>query len=115
MQVTVSRHPIFQRQDVHIFSTVPISFAQAALGGTIKIDTVDGPYEYTLKPGTQTDTTIRLKGKGIQAMGKAGVYGDLYVTVQVQVPRNLSEESKRKLREFDTSTRVAGTRNSRTA
>ena len=59
--------------------------------------------------------TGSLKGKGVQVMGKAGAYGDLYVTVQVQVPRNLSEESKRKLREFDTSTRMAGTRGSRTA
>ena len=58
---------------------------------------------------------IRLRGKGIQVMGKAGVYGDLYVTIQVQVPRNLSEESKRKLREFDASTRMTGARNSRTA
>ena len=115
VNVTVSRHPKFQRQEYDIYSTEPVTFAQAALGGTIKIDTVDGPYEYTLKPGTQTDTTIRLKGKGIQVMGKAGVYGDLYVTVQVQVPRNLSEESKRRLREFDTSTRMAGTRGSRTA
>ena len=59
--------------------------------------------------------SVRLKGKGIQVMGKAGVYGDLYVTVQIQVPRNLSEESRRKLREFDTSTRTAGARRTRTA
>lgn len=48
-------------------------------------------------------------------MGKAGVFGDLYVTVQVQVPRNLSEESKRKLREFDTSTKMSQARGTRTA
>lgn len=59
--------------------------------------------------------SVRLKGKGIQVMGKAGVYGDLYVTVQIQVPRNLSEESRRKLRELDTSTRTAGARGTRTA
>ena len=115
VEVQVTRHPIFQRQDMNIFSTAPITFAQAALGGDVKISTVDGDVLYTVKPGTQTDTKIRLKGKGIQAMGKAGVYGDLYVTVQVQVPRNLSEESKRKLREFDTSTRIAGTRGSQPA
>ena len=65
--------------------------------------------------GTQSGSKIRLRGKGIQVMGKAGVYGDLYVTIQVQVPRNLSEESKRKLHEFDASTRMTGARNSRTA
>ena len=115
VEVVVSRHPIFQRQDMNIYSTAPVTFAQAALGGEIRINTVDGDVLYEVKPGTQTDTKIRLKGKGIQAMGKTGVYGDLYVTVQVQVPRNLSEESKRRLREFDTSTRMAGTRGSRTA
>ena len=73
------------------------------------------PGNVRIPEGTQSGSKIRLKGKGIQVMGKAGVYGDLYVTVQVQVPRNLSEESKRKLREFDTSTRMAGTRGSRTA
>ena len=68
VNVTVSRHPKFQRQEYDIYSTEPVTFAQAALGGTIKIDTVDGPYEYTLKPGTQTDTTIRLKGKGVPTL-----------------------------------------------
>ena len=54
----------FQRQDVHIFSTVPISFAVATLGGDIRIKTVDGDVIYTVKPGTKTDTKVRLKGKG---------------------------------------------------
>ena len=67
VEVTVSRHPIFQRQDVHIFSTAPISFAQAALGGDVRIKTVDGDVIYTVKPGTKTDTKVRLKGKGSDA------------------------------------------------
>ena len=57
VEVIVSRHPIFQRQDMDIFSTVPISFPVAALGGTIRIKTVDGEVEYDVKPGTQTDTS----------------------------------------------------------
>ena len=63
VEINVSRHPIFQRQDVHIFSTVPISFAVAALGGDVRIPTVDGDVIYTVKPGTKTDTKVRLKGK----------------------------------------------------
>ncbi|MFR7900968.1 MAG: DnaJ C-terminal domain-containing protein [Ruminococcus sp.] len=86
------------------------SFITAALGGEAKVQTLNGQVMCRIPEGTQSGCKIRLKGKGIQAMGKAGVYGDLYVTVQVQVPRNLSEESKRKLREFDTSTRVTGSK-----
>ncbi len=56
VEVNVMRHPIFQRQDMNIFSTVPISFAQAALGGEVRISTVDGDVLYDVKPGTQTDT-----------------------------------------------------------
>ena len=68
VNVQVSRHPKFQRQEYDIFSTEPISFSQAALGATINIDTVDGPYSYTIKPGTQTDTRIRLKNKGVPSL-----------------------------------------------
>ena len=59
VECIVSPHPIFKRQDTNIFSTVPISFATAALGGTIRIKTVDGEVEYTVKAGTQTDTRVR--------------------------------------------------------
>ena len=73
MEVVVSRHPIFQRQDMHIFSTVPITFAQAALGADIRIKTVDGEVIYTVKPGTKTDTKVRLKGKGVPSLRNAQV------------------------------------------
>ena len=64
VEVIVARHPIFQRQDMNIFSTAPITYAQAALGGEVRISTVDGDVMYDVKPGTQTDTKVRLKGKG---------------------------------------------------
>ena len=60
VEVTVSKHPIFKRQETTIFSTVPISFVTAALGGPIRIKTVDGDVEYEVKPGTQTETKVRL-------------------------------------------------------
>ena len=63
VEVQVARHPEFQRQDMNIFSTVYMTFAQAALGGDVRIKTVDGDVLYTVKPGTQTNTKIRLKGK----------------------------------------------------
>ena len=101
VEVTVSRHPIFQRQDVHTFSTAPISFAQAALGGQIHITTVDGDMTYEIKPGTQTDTKIRLKGKGVPYLRNKNLRGDQYVTLVVQVPTKLNDEAKEYLRKYD--------------
>ena len=101
VEVQVARHPIFQRQDMNIFSTAPITYAQAALGGKIRISTVDGEVEYEVKPGTQTDTKIRLRGKGVPSLRNKNVRGDQYVTLVVQVPTKLSEEAKEALRAFD--------------
>ena len=101
VEVVVSRHPIFQRQDMHIFSTVPISFAQAALGADVKIKTVDGDVLYTVKQGTKTDTKVRLKGKGVPSIRNSQVRGDHYVTLIIQTPEHLSSEAKEALRKFD--------------
>ena len=101
VEVNVARHPIFQRQDMNIFSTAPITFAQAALGGEMRINTVDGEVSYEVKPGTQTDTRIRLKGKGVPSLRNKNVRGDHYVTLVVQTPTNLNEEAKKALEAFD--------------
>lgn len=101
VNVTVSRHPKFQRQEYDIYSTEPITFAQAALGADIRIKTVDGEVIYTVKPGTKTDTKVRLKGKGVPSLRNAQVRGDHYVTLVVQTPEHLSAEAKEALRKFD--------------
>ena len=101
VEVVVSAHPIFKRQDMNIFSTVPISFARAALGGPIRIRTVDGEVEYEVRPGTQTDTKVRLRGKGVPSIRNKSIRGDHYVTLVVQVPERLTEEQKEALRRFD--------------
>ncbi len=101
VEVSVSRHPIFQRQGTHIFSTAPISFAQAALGGDVRIKTVDGEVVYTVKPGTKTDTKVRLKGKGVPSLRNPELRGDHYVTLVIQTPEKLSHEAKEALRKFD--------------
>lgn len=113
VSVTVSRHPKFQRREYDLFSTEPITFAQAALGATIKIQTVDGPYEHTIKPGTQTDTKVRLRGKGVPSIRNKNVRGDHYVTLVVQVPESLTEKQKQALRAYqeamgETSTEKKG-------
>ena len=101
VEVTVSRSPVFMRQETSIFSTVPISFATAALGGPIKIKTVDGEVEYEVKPGTQTDTKVRLRGKGVPSLRNKNIRGDHYVTLVVTVPEKLTEEQKEALKRFD--------------
>lgn len=103
VEVAVSRHPIFQRQGFDIYSTAPMSFAQAALGGDVRISTVDGDVLYNVKPGTQTDTRIRLKGKGVPTLRNKAIRGDHYVTLVVQVPSKLTNEQKELLQKFDDS------------
>ena len=97
----MSPHPVFKRRDYDIYSTVPISFAQAALGAQIKIPTIDGETEYTVKPGTQTDTQIRLRGEGVPSLRSRTVRGDHYVTLVVQVPTSMNREQKEALQRYD--------------
>ena len=80
---------------------MPISFAQAALGADIRVATVDGDVIYTVKPGTKTDTKVRLKGKGVPSLRNPQVRGDHYVTRVIQTPEKLSAEAKEALRKFD--------------
>ena len=101
VQVIVGRHPIFQRQDYDIYSTAPITFAQAALGAEVRIKTIDGDVMYTVKPGTQTDTRVRLRGKGVPTTRNKQVRGDHYVTLVVQVPTKMNAEQKELLKAFD--------------
>ena len=101
VEAVVSKHPVFVRKDMNIYSTVPISFAKAALGGPIIIKTVDGQVEYEVKAGTQTDTKVRLKGKGVPSLRNKAVRGDHYVTLVVQVPDRMNEEQRQALRRFD--------------
>lgn len=104
VEVRISPHEIFQRQDYDIYSSAPISFAQAALGGEVIIDTLDGKVAYEVKPGTQTDTRIRLRGKGIPSLRNKNMRGDHYVTLVVQVPTSLNGAAKEALKKFDENT-----------
>ena len=91
----------FERQDMNIFSNASISFGIAALGGDIRIRTVDGDIIYTVAPGTQSGTRIRLKGKGVPSIRNKAVRGDHYVTLIVNTPTGLNKEAKEALRKFD--------------
>ncbi len=104
VEVRVQPHKTFQRRDFDIYSEAPISFAQAALGGEVIIETLDGRVSYEVKAGTQTNTRIRLRGKGVPSLRNENVRGDHYVTLVVQVPTSLNEKAKNALREFDEET-----------
>jgi molecular chaperone DnaJ len=91
--VHVTPHKVFSRQGDNLTLTVPVTFAEAALGGEIKVPTLGGP-PVTLKlpPGTPSGRTMRARGKG--AVRKDGTRGDLLVTIDVSVPKDLSAKAK---------------------
>ncbi len=102
VEVGIRPHPIFERDGYNVFCEVPISFAEATLGATINVPTLDGDYSYKIPEGTQTGTSVTLRGKGIQVLNSR-TRGDLIFTVVVEVPKNLSETQKKLLREFEAS------------
>ena len=99
--VSVARDSNFQRNGFDVYSTVPLSFTQAALGGEIRIPTVDGDVIYKIKAGTQTDTRIRLAGKGVPTLRNRDIRGDHYATLIVQTPTSLTAEQKRLFEQLD--------------
>lgn len=104
VEAVISRHPIFERQGTDIYSTVPMSYAVAVLGGEVLIDTVDGKITYEVKPGTGTSTRVRLRGKGVPSLRNKDIRGDHYVTLVIQVPTKLSSDAKELLKQFDEKT-----------
>ena len=101
VEVYVSSDPVFKRQGENIYSTVQISYVDAVLGGTIRIPTVDGEVEQDIKPGTQPDTKLRLRGKGVPYLRNRSMRGDHYVTLTIKVPTKLTEDQKDALRAYD--------------
>jgi molecular chaperone DnaJ len=103
--VQIRPHEIFERRGDDIFCEIPISFVQAALGGTIEVPTLDGPYKLEIPEGTQTGTTFKLPGKGMPNIN-TGVRGDQHVIVRILVPRKLNDEQKKILLQFAESVGV---------
>jgi molecular chaperone DnaJ len=95
----VRGHESFTRKGNDLYTEVTINAVQAMLGTKVDVRTLEGNLRLTVPAGTQPGRKLRLRGKGVQD-AQTGVTGDLYVTVQVTVPRNLSEEDKAKLQEF---------------
>ena len=100
--VSVSQHPIFQRDGHDLYCRVPVSFVTAALGGSIEVPTLDGGRtKVTLPEGTQSGRQIRLRGKGMPVLRAGGLAGDLFVEMFVETPVKLTKAQKDMLRQFE--------------
>ena len=98
LSVSVRKHPVFERDGLNLRVTVPITFAEAALGATIQVPTLGGdPVKLRVAPGTPSGRVLRVKGRGVETSKGTG---DLLAEVQVAVPSHLSKDAEEKLRNF---------------
>lgn len=93
-------HPKFQRRGYDIVTDEEISFSNAALGQTLEVETVQGKVKIKIPSGTQPDTLIRLRGKGVKML-RGNSFGDHYVRIKVVVPKNLNSKQKEILKQFE--------------
>ncbi len=98
--VHVAPHPTLKRDGTELYHEASVSIAQAALGTTLLVPTVEGEEEVEIKPGTQPGTEIRLRGKGVPHVRRSGVRGDLHVLVDVAVPTRLSKRQRELLTQY---------------
>ena len=91
---TIVNNTPFKRKGDDLYITTDLDLYTAILGGEVTVDTLDGKVKLQIKPYTQNNSTIRLKGKGFPVYKQEGQHGDLYITWQVKLPTNLSEKEK---------------------
>jgi len=101
----VKEHPFFEREGNDLHCVIPISFAQAALGTEIQVPTLEGEHTLKVPDGTQSGTTMRIRGKGVPVLNGHGK-GDLFVEVRVQTPGKLNKRQRELLQELEGMTRV---------
>jgi len=111
VQVLVEAHPIFTREDNHLFCEVPIGFVTAALGGELQVPTLNGKVMLKIPAGTQTGKMFRMRDKGVKPV-RGGIVGDLICRVIVETPVNLTERQKKLLRELDEAVQAGGSKHS---
>jgi molecular chaperone DnaJ len=97
--IQVQEHEFFRRDGINLFCEIPVNFTTVALGGEIEVRTLDGVESVKVPEGTQTGTTLRLRGKGMPDVNGRG-RGDLFATVQVQTPRKLNREQRKLIEEL---------------
>ena len=96
----IAEDAAFKREGDDLYTKLSVDLYTAILGGEITVETLDGKVKLKVKPETQNDTTVRLKGKGFPVYKKEGQYGDLYVTLEIQMPVNLTEKEKELFQEL---------------
>ncbi len=111
VDISVQAHAIFTREGQNLNCEVPVSFATAALGGSVDVPTLDGNVVLKIPPETQSGNLFRLRGKGVRSVRDSGL-GDLFCRVQVETPVNLTAEQRDKLRAFDAAIQSEGGRHS---
>lgn len=111
VEVSIKPHRVFQREADDLHCEVPVSFARAALGGSIDVPTLNGKASFDLPEGTQTGKTFRLRGKGIRNV-RSSVAGDLYCHVVVETPVKLNDRQRKILEDFEASLEEGGDRHS---
>ncbi len=99
LEVEERKHPMFERDGVDLHSTVPVPMTAAALGISLTLETLDGPVDIEVKPGTHSGTTVPLRGKGVPRL-RGGGRGDLHVHLDVQTPTKLDTEQQELLRKL---------------
>lgn len=109
VDISVKEHPIFTREGQNLSCEVPVSFATAALGGSVDVPTLDGNVLLKVPAETQSGSVFRLRGKGVRSV-RAGGVGDLFCRVQVETPVSLTAEQKQMLRALDESLQNEGSR-----
>jgi molecular chaperone DnaJ len=97
--IHVAEHEHFERQGNNLYASVPVSFAQAALGAEIGVKTLNGEQPLKVPAGTQTGTVFRVRGQGMPVLGGRG-RGDLFVSVSVVTPRSLTREQRKVLEQL---------------
>ena len=97
--IHVAEHEMFERQGVNLYASVPVSFAQAALGAEIQVKTLDGDQPLKIPAGTQTGTVFRIKEQGMPNLGGRGK-GDMFVAVSLVTPKNLTKEQRKLLEQL---------------
>lgn len=100
--VTVRPDVLFRRDGFDIWCDIPVTYCQAVTGDKLVVPTIDGKVEYPMPAGTQPGTVFRLKGKGVQRLNGRG-RGDQFVTMVVEVPKNLNKTQLEALKQFDES------------